>query len=61
MDQWYAVIERATGALYSTGTVLADPMPDELEALPLDHEPDFEAERWNPAARAFVPIVVPAQ
>ena len=52
---WFAVVERATGILVSVGTVLADPMPDHLEALPLGESKfDSLTHRWDPATRTIV-------
>ena len=44
MVEWYAVIHQNTGEAYSFGTVLADPMPAELVAVPLS---DADADALN--------------
>lgn len=49
---WYAVYREADGELVSTGTVVADPLPDGLVAKPLDTEP---AGVWDAQALAFGP------
>lgn len=51
-DQWYAIHD-ASGQLVSTGTVLADPLPAGLTALPIDGPPDFGRDEWDPATLAF--------
>lgn len=55
---WCIVIHRDTGAAYSIGTVIADPMPPEFVAVPLS---DADAESlnkgralWNAASRSVV-------
>jgi hypothetical protein len=55
---WYAVIYRDTGAAYSFGTVLADPMPAEFVAVPLS-DADADALNkgralWDAASRSVV-------
>ena len=54
-DQWFAIVEKATGRLHSTGTVIADAerlQRDGLEALPLDFNPQLNKE-WDQASRTF--------
>lgn len=52
---WYAVHDK-TGRLVSTGTVIADPLPDGLTAVPLgDDAPTGE---WDAAQKVFVPLPV---
>jgi len=66
--QWYAVIvesdfvdpadvtvTRHPGELYSTGTVLADPMPEHFKVKKLDHKPDFAKEMWDATTESFKP------
>lgn len=59
-DQWYAIVERATGRLLSVGTVLPptpdspDPLPATVEARPIP-APPADNEMWDEAARTFVP------
>lgn len=65
-ETWYAVVDE-TGALVSTGTVLADPqdLADKgYVAITLAAAPDLEAQEWDAATRSFVdrpPVVVPTQ
>lgn len=48
---WYAVHD-ATGTLVSTGTVIADPLPDGLTAVAVgETRPEGD---WNPATRTFM-------
>ena len=51
---WFAVYEKATGRLVSTGTVVADPLDPELEKVALAARPDFSAQDWDPAAKVLV-------
>lgn len=51
---WFAVYEKATGRLVSTGTVVADPLDPGLEKAALAAAPDFSAQDWDPAAKALV-------
>jgi hypothetical protein len=46
---WYAVVDNATGALLSVGSVIADPLPEGLVALELGEERPTGV--WNPATR----------
>lgn len=52
--KWFAVCEKATGRLVSTGTVVADPLDSGLEKIELADAPDFSAQDWDPAAKALV-------
>jgi hypothetical protein len=57
-DQWFAVIDAATGEARSFGTVLADPMPAEFVAVPLS-DADADALNkgrgyWDAASRSVV-------
>lgn len=55
--RWYAVVNRETGEAVSFGTVLANPMPVHLEAVPIgDRRPDFTKQQWDPATRALVDL-----
>lgn len=47
---WYAIHD-AAGRLVSTGTVIADPLPTGLTAVPIGEAPP--AGDWNPATRTF--------
>ena len=53
MSEWFAVYEKATGELRSTGTVIADTLPEDLDVLPLPGDPAGLV--WNPQALAFEP------
>lgn len=55
MDQWYAVIERASGRAVSFGTEIADPLPAALEAVPIDRQPGA-GERWDAVTRTVVAV-----
>ena len=59
MTQWYAVLNEA-GEHVSTGTEVADPLPEGFEALPID-ESLIRGHVWDPAARAFVPLTPPVK
>ena len=52
-EQWYAVIDSATGEALSFGTTLADPLPAGTEAVAIDHQPGA-GERWDAGKRAIV-------
>jgi len=54
MEKWFAVVVKADGEAVSFGTDLADPMPDGLEAIEIDHQPGPD-ELWDPATRTVVP------
>lgn len=56
MSDWYVVIDAATGSAFSIGTVVADPLPAGLVALPLS-EIDAAAINagqayWNASSRS---------
>ncbi len=53
MSQWYAVIDKATGAAVSFGTDLADSLPATLVAVPINHQPTRE-EMWDAATKVIV-------
>lgn len=53
---WYAIYSVATGALVSTGTVIADPLPEGLGIIELGALPPFG--EWNPATHAFDAVPV---
>lgn len=60
---WFVVVRAETGKAVSIGTVVADPLPDGLEAIALS-EADGEllrtgAGRWDDATRSVVPLPVP--
>jgi len=50
----YAVVVRASGELVSTGTVLADPLPAQYEAIVLARKPDWSTDLWDLGTRALV-------
>lgn len=54
MEQWYAVIEKKTRKLVSVGTVLADPLPPHLMAIPLPERPTNPV-FWNSETLSFDP------
>ena len=54
MNMWYAIIEKATGRLHSTGTVLADPMPKEYEVKELGESFSQEGLEWDASTKAFM-------
>lgn len=51
---WFAIYEKATGRLVSTGTVVADPLDPGLEKAALAAAPDFSARDWDPVAKALI-------
>lgn len=52
-EQWYAVIDSASGELLSEGTVLPDDLPEGLVALPVE-TPDLTVPRfWDAQERRF--------
>ena len=51
---WFAIYEKATGRLVSTGTVVADPLDPGLEKVALAAAPEFGAQDWDPTAKALV-------
>lgn len=58
MATWYAVVDRATGALVSVDTVLADDAGDRYEVVEIGGEVPGGAV-WDAAARGFVPAPPP--
>jgi hypothetical protein len=51
----YLVIDDATGALVSEGTVLADPLPAGLVVIAVPEAPDWAAVEWAVTIRALRP------
>ena len=49
---WFAVVEKATGRLLSTGTVVAASLPDTVEVLPIDEQPG-EMKEWDAATKTL--------
>lgn len=58
-EQWFAIVYKDTGELYSSGSVIADPMPDQFEAIPIDGQPDHGTQDWDKDKRTFVTRPVP--
>ena len=52
---WYAVYDKTTGELYSTGTVIdPDSLPEHLEYKVLPEAVDFGIQKWDSANKIFV-------
>ncbi len=51
---WFAVVEKATGKLLSTGTVVDGNLPATLEVLPIAEQPG-EASEWDEATKSLKP------
>ena len=51
MDQWWAVLDKNTGRLFSTGTVIAEVLPSSFIALAIDGPPGDRI--WDEADRSF--------
>ena len=51
MDQWYAVLDKNTGRLFSTGTMVAEVLPASFIAQPIDGPPGDRI--WDEAERNF--------
>jgi hypothetical protein len=49
---WYAVINKATGELRSTGSSVGEDLPATLAVVEID-EPDFDTQEWDMAGRRF--------
>ncbi len=59
-EQWWAIVEQATGDLVSVGTVVVDAeLPATFAKVALAGQPDFRASRWNPATRAMEALPAP--
>lgn len=58
-DQWYAIVRTSDSELVSVATVLAEPLPKDLETIPLDHPPDWSAEIWDNATKSLIPRPAP--
>lgn len=55
--KWYAVVDKTTGAAVSFGTVLADPLPDHLEAIEIPEQPSKKkGTKWDSETRTIVSI-----
>jgi len=57
---WYAVVDKATGEAVSFGTILADPLPTDLEAIEIEGQPKKGLRKWDSAARQMVPHLLQA-
>ena len=51
---WYAIVRKSDSSLYSIGTILADPMPNEFEVIPLGENFLIENKQWDPNTKTFV-------
>ena len=65
MQNWHLLYNDTTGASVSIGTVIADPLPAGITALPL---PDEQGEglqngslKWDEATRTLIPTPPPAK
>jgi hypothetical protein len=59
MQNWHLLYNTATGASVSIGTVIADPLPEGITALPLTDEQGEGLQngslKWDEATRTLVP------
>jgi hypothetical protein len=64
MQNWHLLYNTATGASVSIGTVIADPLPADITALPLTDEQGEGLQngslKWDEATRTLVPTPPPA-
>ena len=64
MQNWHLLYNTATGASVSIGTVIADPLPAGITALPLTDEQGEGLQngtlKWDEATRTLVPTPPPA-
>ena len=52
---WYAIYDKTTGELYSTGTVIEpDNLPEHLEYKVLSEAVDFSIQKWDSVNKIFV-------
>jgi hypothetical protein len=56
---WFAICEIVGGRLESVATIVADPLPPQLESIPLSSQPDFAVDRWDTATKTMVPKPAP--
>lgn len=54
-EEWFAVVNAASGELVSVGTVVSDRLDKELETVRLPRKPDWSRDAWSPALLALVP------
>jgi hypothetical protein len=63
MQNWHLLYNTTTGASVSIGTVIADPLPEGITALPLSDEQGEGLQngslKWDEATRALVPTPPP--
>lgn len=57
-EQWFAVLD-ADGQPVSEGTILADPLPDGMTAVPVDGPSDGRP--WDGTAQAWGPLPEPPE
>lgn len=64
MQNWHLLYNTATGASVSIGTVIADPVPAGITALPLTDEQGEGLQngslKWDEATRTLIPAPPPA-
>ena len=65
MQNWHILYNNTTGASVSVGTVIADPLPAGITALPLTNEQGEGLRngslKWDEATRTLVPTPPPAK
>ena len=64
MQNWHLLYNTTTGASVSIGTVIADPLPEGITALPLTDEQGEGLQNgsliWDAATRTLIPTPPPA-
>jgi hypothetical protein len=64
MQNWHLLYNSTTGASVSIGTVIADPLPEGITALPLTDEQGEGLQNgtliWDAASRTLIPTPPPA-
>ena len=65
MQNWHLLYNNTTGASVSVGTVIADPLPAGITALPLTDEQGEGLQngslKWDEATRTLIPTPPPAK
>ena len=65
MQNWHLLYDTATGASISIGTVIADPLPEGITALPLTDEQGEGLQngslKWDEATRTLIATPPPAK
>jgi hypothetical protein len=65
MQNWHLLYNTTTGASVSIGTVIADPLPEAITALPLADEQGEELQNgsliWDAATRTLIATPPPTQ